>query len=214
MADRPASASRRRQQIDVGAQQVAAVYAKALLGAAENAGVTDVVLGELDSLLDDVLTAIPQLDAVLSSALVEPEDKQRLIDRALGSQASPTFLNFLKVLARHGRLGILRTIRQAAHAQYDQLRGRVSVEMVTAAPLDGELTAQIEQQLRQMLGGEPRLVPVTDPDLIGGIVLRVGDTVYDGSVATRLERMREQMINRSVHEIQRRRDRFSSPAGN
>jgi F-type H+-transporting ATPase subunit delta len=65
-----------------------------------------------------------------------------------------------------------------------------------------------------MLGGEPEIVRMTDPNLIGGIVLRVGDTVYDGSVATRLSKVRGQMINRSIHEIQRRRDRFSHTAGN
>jgi len=62
--------------------------------------------------------------------------------------------------------------------------------------------------------GEPVLVRVVDPDLIGGIVFRVGDTVYDGSVASRLEQLRQQMIHRSVNEIQRRRDRFSSTARN
>jgi F-type H+-transporting ATPase subunit delta len=80
--------------------------------------------------------------------------------------------------------------------------------------LGEDLAARIKQQLRDMLGGEPTLVRVVDPDLIGGVVLRVGDTVFDGSVAMRLARVRGQMINRSVHEIQRRRDRFSHPAGN
>ena len=51
-------------------------------------------------------------------------------------------------------------------------------------------------------------------NLLGGVVLRVGDTVYDASVSTQLEQMRTQMINRSIHEIQSRRDRFGSPAGN
>ena len=55
---------------------------------------------------------------------------------------------------------------------------------------------------------------VIDPELIGGVVVRVGDTVYDGSVATNLKQLRQQMINRSVHEIQSRRDRFRYPGGN
>ena len=61
-----------------------------------------------------------------------------------------------------------------------------------------------------MLGGEPIIQWVTDPDLIGGAVLRVGDTVYDGSVAGQLEQLRQQILERSVHEIQSRRDRFSN----
>ena len=59
-----------------------------------------------------------------------------------------------------------------------------------------------------MLDGEPVLETLEDPELIGGVVLRVGDTVFDGSVARQLEQLREQMIDRSVHEIQSRRDRF------
>ena len=51
------------------------------------------------------------------------------------------------------------------------------------------------------------------PELIGGLVMRVGDTVYDGSISTRLNKLRQQMIDRSVHEIQSRRDRFRSPEG-
>ena len=53
-----------------------------------------------------------------------------------------------------------------------------------------------------------------DPELIGGAVVRIGDTVYDGSVAGQLERLESQMINRSVHEIQSRRDRFRHSGGN
>ncbi|HEV3344867.1 MAG TPA: F0F1 ATP synthase subunit delta, partial [Pirellulales bacterium] len=67
---------------------------------------------------------------------------------------------------------------------------------------------------KDMLGGEPVLAAKVNPDLIGGLVFRVGDTVYDGSVATRLARVRSQMIDRSIHEIQRRRDRISPAAGN
>ena len=59
-----------------------------------------------------------------------------------------------------------------------------------------------------MLGGEPLVEQVVDPTVIGGAVLRVGDVVYDGSVANQLQILRQQMIDRSVHEIQSRRDRF------
>ncbi len=69
-------------------------------------------------------------------------------------------------------------------------------------------------QRRHALGAEPLLTRVVDPELIGGAVLRVGDTVHDGSIANQLEKLRQQMIDRSVHEIQSRRDRFRDPAGN
>ena len=76
------------------------------------------------------------------------------------------------------------------------------------------MAAQIAESLRGKLGGEPVFEQETDPSLIGGAVLRVGDTVYDGSIANQLQNLRQQMIDRSAHEIQSRRDRFRNPAGN
>ena len=69
---------------------------------------------------------------------------------------------------------------------------------------------RLPQEIHKRIGMVPMLEKQVHPELIGGIVLRVGDRVYDGSIATQLERMREKMITRSVHEIQSRRDRFSS----
>lgn len=193
---------------DVGAAGVALAYARALLGATESAGQTQPVLDELDEFVAGVLDQLPQLDAVLSSPLVSAEEKSGLLDRALKDKASALLLNFLHVLAQHGRLNILRQIRSQARQLYGQMLGRVRVEVRTATPLDEQLTGRIRDQLKELLKAEPELNPVVDPSMIGGLLLRVGDTVLDGSVATRLARLREQMINRSIHEIQRRRDSF------
>jgi len=201
-------------EVDVGAYHLGMAYAKALLGASEKAGNTEEALAELDALVDDVLRRHPRIDAALGSAMINNEDKAAIVERVFAGRVSTVFLNFLKVVARHGRGGCLRAIRKAARDLLDQQRGRLRVRLTTAAPLDDELAQRIENQLRAALDGEPVLARIVDPELIGGIVFRVGDTVFDGSVASRLERVRQQMIHRSVNEIQRRRDRFRSPAGN
>ncbi|HEX4148739.1 MAG TPA: ATP synthase F1 subunit delta [Pirellulales bacterium] len=211
-ANSNADASSLESYADIGAAGVALTYARALLGATEAAHQTEAVLGELDSIVADVLDPLPQLDAVLSSGLVAADEKSRLMERAFKGRASDLLLNFLNVVAQHGRLAILRQIRSQARRLYGQMQGRVRVEVRTAAPLDEQLSGRIAEQLRQLLGAQPQLEQVVDPRLIGGLVLRVGDTVLDGSVATRLAGVREQMINRSVHEIQRGRDRFSTAA--
>lgn len=201
-------------RFDPRAQQIAALYAKALLGAAERAGQTEALLEELDSFVDDVLQRQPRLEAVLSSAVIVPEDKIALLDRVFGPRASRLFLNFLKVLARHERLGHLRTIRRVAHQMHDQLRGRVRVDVRAPVALDASLQQTLRDVLRSRVGGEPVLQCHTVPELLGGLVLQVGDTVFDASVATQLERVRNQLMQRSVYEIQRRRDRLRLADGN
>ena len=199
---------------DVGTERVAAVYAEALFGAAENAGAADAVLAEFDSLIVDVLDRHPKFAEILGSALIAHEEKVGILDRSFGSTASPLMLNFLKVVSRHGRLDCLRAINRQTHAVYDKARGRVPVELITAAPVSDTDAATIAKTLAGVISGEPVVRRRVDPALIGGAVVRVGDTVYDGSIARQLDNVRQKMIDRSAHEIQSRRDRFSNPAGN
>ena len=200
--------------LDPSAMRIASVYAKSFLGAAEAAGQTDALVEELNSLVVDVLDRLPQLNDMFASAMVSPADHERLIDKSLGGRASPVLINFLKVLAQRGRLGILRDIRIAVRSQYDEMRGLVRVQVRTASPIDEHMAARIRQTIQAVTGGQPVLEHETDPALIGGVVLRVGDTVYDASVSAQLEQMRMHMINRSIHEIQSRRDRFGYSEGN
>ena len=197
---------------DVTVEHMGAVYAEAFLRAAAGAGQTESLLAELDSLLTDVLDPFPEFERLLASAMISPEETAQILDRTLGAQASPLVLDFLKVVGRHGRLDCLRAIRDQAHELYDQMRGRVRVRVSTAAPLSADLAARVADNLRPLLGGEPILEQVVDPDLIGGLVVRVGDTVYDGSIARQLENMRQRINQRTAHEIQARRDRFRHSA--
>jgi len=198
---------------DIGIQHIADVYAEAFLGATEKAGRTKAVLEELDSMVRDVLDLHPDLEAVLSSGLVSHEEKVGILDRVFGGRASALLLSFLKVLSRHGRLDCLRAVHRQVHQQYNELRGRVPVRLATATPISDQLAGRIVDRLRAILEAEPILQRQTDRGLIGGLVVRVGDTVYDGSVANQLQQMRQQIIDRSAHEIQSRRNRFRDPAG-
>ena len=201
-------------QPDVDIEQVAEVYAEAFLGVAQRAGQPQALLDEFDSLLTDVLDRFPTLEKILASAQVSHEEKLGILDRALGGRASGPLLNFLKVVSRRGRLDSLRPIHRHVRAMYERMLGQVHVRLATAQPIPDALADRIAERLRSILQGEPIVERLTVPDLIGGAVVRVGDTVYDGSIATQLENLRQQMIDRSVHEIQSRRDRFRYPAGN
>jgi len=206
--------SKSNQQIDVGRQQVAQVYAKALIEAAEASGQTDAVVEQLDSLVDDVLDQHADLETLFASALVSEEEKTSILDRVFGAQALPLVLNFLKVLARRERLDCVRAVQQQARKIYNEMRGHVAVQVRTAAPIDSNIERLISDGVKEELGLTAQLETTTEPELIGGVVLRIGDKVFDGSVATQLRRARGEMIRRSIHEIQSGRDRFSYPEGN
>jgi F-type H+-transporting ATPase subunit delta len=216
-----------RRRLDVGAQQLATVYAQAFLDAVTAAAARaapfgadlapadsvrpESVLAELDGFIAEGIDRFPKLEAVLTSALIQPEKKAALLDRVFKGRLSPLLLNFLKVLAHHGRLDILRSVHWAAHKLFDQSRGVVRVAVSSAVALDEPLKIRLTESIRQLVGGTPMLETHVRPELIGGLVMRVGDSVYDGSISTRLNKLRQQMIDRSVHEIQSRRDRFRSP---
>jgi F-type H+-transporting ATPase subunit delta len=201
-------------EADVGVEHIAGVYAKALLDTTERAQSTAAVLDEFDAVVADVVNQFPKLESVLASVLVSPEEKAGLLDRVLQGRVSPTLINFLKVVAHHGRLDCLRAIHCETHAMLDRLRNRVAVRITTAQPLDDAALQRITESLRAKLGGQPVIEQEVDPALIGGVVLRIGDTVHDGSIANQLNNLRQQMSESTAHEIQSRRDRFRNPTGN
>jgi len=199
---------------DVAVEKIAEVYAEAFLNAVDAKGESsDEKLGEFASFVG-VLRELPKFDTVISSAMIATEEKLTLIDKAIGSQASPTFKNFLQVVAKRGRLDILRAIHSEAAKIVDKRRNRIPVTITTAVPLDEQSFGSLSEKLRVVVGGEPIIKSVVDPETIGGLVVRVGDTIYDASLLTQLKNVRQQMIDRSAHEIQSRRDIFRNPEGN
>ena len=194
---------------DSGRQRLGEVYAKALIGAAEKAGKTEQVLEELDSVVNDVLANVPKLAAALESPRVPHEQKLKLLDRAFADKMSKELLNFLKVASKHGRLDCLRAVNRAAKDVFNEMRGRVEVQVRTAEPAGPELLAKIAEQLRRALKREVDLHAGVDPSLIGGLLVRVGDTVYDGSVANRLKRLRTETLDKTSQQIRHALDRFA-----
>jgi len=193
--------------IDVGAQQLAGVYAKAYLDAAAGADKTESMVRELDWLVREVLGKHPEFERVLGSALVSHKEKEGILDRVFGDAVSRQLLAFLKVLSLRGRLNLLGDINREVHTQYNRKHGRVDVYVRSATDLSESQQSEIGQALRLMLDAEPELHISTDPSLLAGLVIRVGDTVYDGSVATRLRRAEQEMIRRSVDLIEMGREK-------
>jgi F-type H+-transporting ATPase subunit delta len=199
---------------DTGQEHVGAVYAKALLGAATKAGQAVAVIAELDAFVADVLERLPDLEAMLASPRVPVEAKLSLLDKSLSGRMSGTLLTFLKVVCRHQRFDCVRAVSRAARQQLNELEGRIDVQVCTPTPLSGEVRELVTQRLELLLGKRVNLFVRDDESLIGGLVIRVGDMVYDASVANGLKRLRAAAVDLVVHAVRESLDRFASPGPN
>tara|TARA_B100000809_G_scaffold192361_1_gene191170 strand:- start:527 stop:1162 length:636 start_codon:yes stop_codon:yes gene_type:complete len=183
--------------LDVDQERIGSVYGKALLDATTSSGTTARVIDELDSLVSDILAQLPDFERLLTSPRVPTEEKIRILDSVLESRLSEDLLTFLKVVCRRDRLDCLREISREARKQFNEMLGVIQVHVTSATPIDESLTGLIENVLRGVLRSEISLVYTIDPKLIGGLVIRAGDTVFDGSVINQLERLRSQALEQS-----------------
>ena len=167
-------------------------------------------MAELESLITDVFDRLPRFEQALASPRIDYERKEQMLDRALRGKMTPLLLNFLKVVTRRGRLNSLRSISRAAHVELRRLRGRIEVQVQSAAPLDAATQALVAQRLTAVLGRQVELQLEVAPELVAGLVIRVGDTVYDGSVANRLARLGEEIVSRATQKIRQDMPRFAT----
>jgi len=189
--------------------EVSRSYAEALLAAAENEGQADAVLDDLDDLVRDVFRDQPRFAALLTSPSVPAREKDRILTATFENRALPMVVRFLRVLNRHGRLGLIASIARQARALWDRKQNRRPVLVRSAVPLDDSQRETLRDRLGRMLAATPLLTFEVDPALIGGLVVQVGDDVYDASVRSRLQQLRHRLIEGKTHEIQSRRDQFS-----
>ena len=188
--------------VDIAADRVAKIYAQAIVEAAEAAGCRRDVLDELGLLAREVLPKVPDAVAIFSSPKISAEEKGRSIDRLAGNRMKPTTVNALHVLARHGRLGMLGAVVEAAERLADERDGKQQATFTTAVPLDAAEQSRIVGETEKALAASLKPRFVVDPTIIGGLVVRVGDTIYDQSVATGLAHLGGRLHTRNIHAIQ------------
>ncbi|MCA9080665.1 MAG: ATP synthase F1 subunit delta [Planctomycetaceae bacterium] len=191
---------------DPSAKAVARVYAQAYLDAA--AGNAADVVEELQSFVTDVLDAQPQFAQLLSSPATGGDQKRQLIDKVVVPHASEFFGNFVKVLAERDRLELLPVIAAICATEHEARSGQKRISVRSASPLSESQLQRIKDRLQAALSIEPLLETSVDEELIGGLVVQVGDTIFDGSLRTRLQNLKLKLRERYLHEIQSGRDRF------
>ncbi len=196
---------------DTERQYIGTVYAKGLLGAAEKANQVTQVVDELESIVVDVLPQLPKLKLLLESPRVPMEVKEKVLNQSF-SASSSVLLTFLKVVCRHGRFDCLRVISRTATALLQEQTGVVEVRVTTAESVPESMHEELKTKLGQILEKQVVIRTETDADILGGLVVRVGDTVFDGSVANQLSQIRRTAVDQAMQQIRQSLDRFAVDA--
>ena len=183
---------------------LAGVYSNAMLELAEAGGQADKLRDELLDLAAYV-EADAQFETFLSSPLVDAEERQQTIEKLFRGRYSDLFVDSLQVLSRKERLGLLPAVAETYRLGHEELRKRVEAHTRTAWPLTGKLRVRLKSVIAEHTGREVDLVETVDEDLLGGIVVRVGDEKFDMSVATQLGTLEKALTERASREIHRGR---------
>jgi F-type H+-transporting ATPase subunit delta len=176
-------------------ETVARRYATALADVVMNSDQIETVRGELKD-WEKLIGENVDLRTALNNPAISHANKEKVLESLLErTHPSRTTSNFLRILLRNGRLTELGEINDRFAAELEERSGVVSAEVVSARELpDGERVA-LSSNLEKLTGKKVNINFNIDSELIGGVVTRIGSTVYDGSVKTQLENLREQLIS-------------------
>jgi F-type H+-transporting ATPase subunit delta len=168
-------------------------YAEALFDLAREAGALDAVEKDV-ARIRNALTASADLRTVLKSAAYDSDDKRNAImaiAERLGAGALTR--NFLSVVAQNRRLFALGDMLAAYARRMAAHRGEVAAEAISAAPLTDDQIRRLRAEIERVIGKAVLLSARTDPDLLGGLIVKVGSTMIDSSLRTKLSRVKSLM---------------------
>jgi F-type H+-transporting ATPase subunit delta len=169
--------------------RIAKPYAQALYDAAAEQDALDRIVGDANQVVDLVQES-EDFEQFLTNPILSPQFKSEMFQQLLSEAVHPLTLNFLLLLASKQRERFLVAILQAFLKLVDLKAGRVVAQVTSAVPLSDAQQNSLVKQLSDYSGAEVRLDLSEDTAIKGGIIVRLGDTVFDGSVATQLQRLR------------------------
>jgi F-type H+-transporting ATPase subunit delta len=168
-------------------------YARALLAIAETEGVLDRVQNELYSFANSVERQ-PDLREALTDVALPDERKRAVIEELLGTRAHPLTTALVGFLVDAGQARRIGAIAEELAKEAARKSERTLAEVRTAVPLSEAKQKLLADALTKATGHPVELKVVVDPSVIGGVVVRVGDQVFDGSVASRLEEAKQHLM--------------------
>jgi F-type H+-transporting ATPase subunit delta len=172
-------------------EEIAIVYARSLYEAARDADKLDTVREQIGQLAD-ALAGDRELQVFLYSPYFSSEEKKEGLRKAV-SGADNLVTNFLELLVENHRMPALLRIRREIDRLWDEDHQLLPVEITSAVELDKKVVKQIGDRIGEQTGQQVELSTTVDPDVLGGLVVRVGNTVLDASIRHRLEQLRKQV---------------------
>ncbi len=172
-------------------EEIAAVYARSLFEVAMEQDKLDVVREELGAFAD-ALNETRELQVFFFSPYFSTQEKEDGLDRTV-SDADPVIVNFLKLLIQNHRTPVIFRVRRVFEQLWQQENRLLPVQVTSAVELDTATVRQIGDRIAEQTGRRVDLSSNVEPDILGGIVVRVGNAVLDASVRHRLEQLRKQV---------------------
>ena len=174
-------------------ETIARRYASALADVVLKQGDAETVKSEL-SIFDQLVAANAELSNALSNPAIPHNKKEHILEQVISrTKPSKTTSNFLRVLLQNSRLVDLTEIKERFEAELITRSGIVAAQVTSARELPESERGEVEKTIAGLTGKRVSVDYLVDPALIGGLVTRIGSTVYDGSVKTKLENLRQEL---------------------
>jgi F-type H+-transporting ATPase subunit delta len=172
-------------------EEIATVYARSLFEVAQEQNKLDVVREQLGEFAD-ALNDNRELQVFFFSPYSSTAEKQDGLDRAV-SDAEPILVNFLKLLIENHRSPVIFRVRRVVDELWQEENKLLPVQVTSAVALDEATVRQIGDRIAEQTGRKVELSASVEPDILGGLVVRVGNSILDASIRNRLEQLRKQV---------------------
>jgi F-type H+-transporting ATPase subunit delta len=172
-------------------EEIAQVYSRSLFEVAKEQGKLDLIKDQLGEFAD-ALEQNRELAIFFFSPYFSTDEKKRGLERAL-VDADPTFVNFLELLIENHRVPVIYRARRQFEALWDEEHRLLPVEVTSAIALNPAVSEELGRKIREQTGQNVELTSKVDPDILGGIVLRVGNSILDASIRNRLQQLRREV---------------------
>lgn len=169
-------------------------YAKSLVDLSQERNLLEQVYTDINFFLS-VYKQNPAMQAMLTSPIITSDKKMAVLQKVFGSKVQPLTIQFFEIITRKNRSTYLATIAQAVINQYNDIKNIATATVMSAVALDAKNYDEIKSFISSSTGKNIELQTIVDPKLIGGIVIKIGDKLFDASIAGSLNKVKQELLN-------------------